>query len=322
MTLATGTSSSVVLSLKERDYWILRIDQNSQVNIDQLMKDYSVFYLMKGGLTLTMKTPSGAVKRLDVRTKFASFSVKGTTIAVLTDGEKRSLMSVHDGMVEAENFKMMEKTRVPEGFSYLVNLDGEKKIDLNLGAIDLYPWNPEDLEKELPELETVVEKIGDIGPTLNDAEKKKLEDLKDIDQAIELFETQNQSLFHELENLKENAKASREGYLAEKVKVDKDIRCLQTSPYECNLFNDKILYQRGFPRMWGTPRYRSGLVVGLQKYLQERNDEVTRREEDAKILADLMKKRDAVLSAVKTRRAGESELSSILPALQDERLRR
>ncbi len=74
--------------------------------------------------------------------------------------------------------------------------------------------------------------------------------------------------------------------------------------------------------MWGNPRYRTSLVVGLQKYLQERDEEVVIREEEARNLAELMSSRDAALKAVEHDRSRELNLDKLIPLLQDERLRR
>ena len=74
--------------------------------------------------------------------------------------------------------------------------------------------------------------------------------------------------------------------------------------------------------MWGNPRYRTSLVVGLQKYLQERNDEVSAREEEAQTFTKLMSLRASVLRAAESDRSQEKNLEKIIRILQDERLRR
>jgi hypothetical protein len=161
-----------------------------------------------------------------------------------------------------------------------------------------------------------------VGPTLDDQEKAKLIFLKEVDEKIAEFKETNKELRRELETLQDNAVQSREGLKAESVKIDKDIRCLQTSASECNLFTEKILVAKGFPRMWGNPRYRSSLVLGLQKYKIDRNEEVTGREEEAKILAQLMSMRNAILNQIENDRKNGKAIDKIIPTLQDQRLRR
>ncbi len=252
----------------------------------------------------------------------ASFGVQGTTFAVLTDGERHTLMTVNEGTVLAENYKLLAKTKVIEGHTYLVNRDGRNKIILDLDAVNLYDWNIQNLEQKTPSLNDLISQTGDVGPTLDDKERAYQDLLKEIDDKIVGFKNTNKELLREMGTLEENAIQSRNGLKDEKVKVDKDIRCLQTSTYECNLFTEKILIARGFPKLWGNRRYRSGLVVELQKYLNERNEEVTGREDEAKVLAKLMVARNATLKQMEEDRKNENDTDKIIPTLQAERLKR
>jgi hypothetical protein len=144
-------------------------------------------------------------------------------------------MTVNEGTVIAENYKISAKTKVIDGHTYLINREGESKIVLNLDALNLFTgmfrtWTRKSL----------------------------------------LWRMSSQKL----ETLQENALQSREGLKAETVKVEKDIRCLQTSPSECSLYSEKILVGRGLPWLWGNPRYPTSMVVELQKYLLERSEEL------------------------------------------------
>ncbi len=324
--LATGPHSDVLLTYRGYHSWILRIYPDAQINIDELLngkdKQTTVVNLMRGGIILRVKNNSGASGNVLVRTKFASFVVSNGTVAILTDGENQSLMSVQAGSGEAENLKTMDKTPVRAGHNYLVNREGEKKVQLDLDALDLFDWEPTNLTSTLPTMEKVTDLVGSLGPTLDDQAKAKLEALKKIDEVILAFKKENEILKRELAILLENAEQSRIGLRKERVVVEKDIKCLQTNEFECNLFSEKILLMRGFTKMWGNPQYRDSLVVSLGKYLQERNEEVQRREDEAKISARLMTAREAVLRAVEADRAAEKNLEKLIPSLQDERLRR
>ncbi len=324
--IITGEKSAVLLSYRDFYHWEARLSENTQVNIDELMKmdpeDKTIFNLVTGALAMKMKNTSGTVRNMNIRTKFASFAVRGTTFAVLTDGEKRSLMTVQEGVVVADNYKLTDKSKVIEGHSYLVNREGESKIILDLDAVNLYDWQIDNLNPVSPSIDDVVAKTGDVGPALDDQEKVRVNLLKDIDEKIADFKKANTELVRELETLNENAVQSRGGLREESVNVNKDIRCIQTSSFECNLFTEKILVARGYPRMWGNPRYKSSLVVELQKYLIERNEEVAGREDEAKVLAKLMSARNSVLKLVEEDRKNVTNIEKIIPALQDDRLRR
>ncbi|MES2526353.1 MAG: FecR family protein [Bdellovibrionota bacterium] len=324
--IATGEKSAAILAFRSYYNWQARLSENTQVNIDELMKmdteDKTIFNLVTGAIMMKMKNTSGTVRNMNVRTKYASFAVRGTTFAVLSDGEKRSLMTVQEGVVIADNYKLTDKSKVIEGHSYLVNRDGDSKIILDLDAVNLYDWNVESPVPESPSIDEVIAQTGDVGPTLDDQEKVRLTLLKEIDEKIAEFKSVNTDLMRELETLNENAVQSRQGLKEESVKVNKDIKCLETSAFECNLFTEKILIAKGFPRMWGNPRYKTSLVVELQKYLVERNEEVAGREDEAKILAKLMTARSSVLKTVEEDRKNVTHIEKIIPTLQDERLRR
>ena len=323
--IVTGEKSSVLLSLKGTYQWNVRLGSNSHVNIDELMKmkteETTFFNLVRGGLILVLENKTGIPRRVHVRTKFASFAVRGTTIAVLTDEEKESLMTVHDGTVEAENFKEMTKSLVKTGHTYLINRDGKSKIALDYEALGLYNWDTQNLEVDLPQIKDVIEKVGDIGLAPDEKEKAKLQLLKEIDENITLFRTQNDSFHRDLDILMENAEETKKGYLDERSKIERDIRCIETSPSECRLYSAKILQENGFPRLWGNPRYKASMVEGLKDYLGKRNEVVRERQEKANDLARLVKNRDAVLSAVEADRKQETNLEKLLPLLQDVRLR-
>jgi hypothetical protein len=324
--LATGPHGALLLSYRGPDTWFIRISPDTQVNVDELLKmkkeQSTTINLLHGGLIVRMNNVTGSARAIEVRTKFASFTARSGRFAVLTDGETRTLMTVQQGMAEAENFKLMERSSVRGGYTYFINREGEKKIQLDLDALDLYNWEPTDIDGIIPSPGKVIGVIGDLGPTPDDQEKAKLEVLKEIDASILEFKNENEKLRREYNILNDNAEQSRIGFRAERAKVNKDIHCLETSTFECNLFSEKILLLRGFPRTWGNPQYRNSLVVGLGKYLQERNEEVAGREEEAKILADLMAKREAALKAVEADRAREKNLDKLMLILQADLLRR
>jgi hypothetical protein len=323
---ATGPNSALLLSYRGPDSWLMRISSDAQINIDELMKmkdqQTTTVNLMQGGLILKVINKTGAARNIKIRTKVGSFSVNQGTLAVLTDGETRSLMTVQQGLVEAENYKLMEKTPVREAHTYFLNREGEKKVELDLDALDLYNWEPTDLASVFPVMEKVVVVVGDLGPTPDDKEKARIHLLKEVNASIQEFETENEKLQREHEILIENAEQSRLGLKEEKARVNKDIRCLETSSFECNLFSEKILLMRGFPRTWGNPQYRYSLVVGLGKYLQERNEEVINREEEEKILSKLMTSRKTILRSVRSDLAAGRNLEKLIRTLQDDRLRR
>lgn len=324
-TIVTGEKSSALLSLKGTYRWSVKIGPESQVNIDELMKmkseETTFFNLVRGGLILVLENKSGTPRRVNVRTKFASFAVRGTTIAVLTDEEKQSLMTVHDGTVEAENFREMSKSVVKTGHTYLINRDGKSKIELDYEALGIYDWNTDNLEAPLPKIEEVIQKVGDIGLAPDEKEKAKLLLLKDIDENISLFKNLSDSLRRDSDIARENAEETKRGYLEEKGKIDRDIRCIETSPSECELYSAKILRDNGFPRLWGNPRYKDSMIEGLREYLRKRTDVVREREEKAGDLSRIVKARDEVLRAVESDRKEEKNLEKLLPLLQDERLR-
>jgi hypothetical protein len=325
-TITTGENSAALLTYRGQYHWEAHLASKTQINVDELMnqrpEETTLFNLVTGAIGLKVKNSSGIVRRISVRTKFASFGVQGTKFAVLTDGEKRSLMIVNEGTVIAENYKTSAKTKVIDGHTYLINREGESNIVLNLDALNLFNWDIQNLNQEIPSLEEVISRIGDVGPALDDQENAQLSQLKEVDEKITEFKSKDRDLLRELETLQENALQSRDGLRAETVKVEKDIRCLQTSPSECSLYSEKILVGRGLPRMWGNPRYRASMVVELQKYLIERNEEVAGREDEARILAKLMSARKTAINQIEVDRKEGNNIDEIIQKLEDNRLKR
>lgn len=323
---ATGEESSVLLSFNGTFSWKLLITPETQVNIDELMKmrevQTTIVNVIRGGVIIEVENKNEAQRNFIVRSNFASFSVKAGKFSILTNGEKRSLVTVHKGVVEADNYKLMKKTLVREGNTFIVNREGEQKVELDVEVLDLYDWDLSRLDLRIPEIEEVTVKTGDVSPLIDETEKKKIAKLKEIDEAITEFRAQNENLSREMNILKESAEQSREGFRNESRNVNRDIRCLETSASECNLYNAKILYERGFPRMWGNPRYKKSLILELQKYLKERNEEIITREEEAKALVKLMSLRESALNAVVSDRAREANLEKLILLLQDDRLKR
>jgi predicted ribosome quality control (RQC) complex YloA/Tae2 family protein len=232
------------------------------------------------------------------------------------------VLTVREGIVEAENFKESQKSLIRDGHSYLVNREGESKTEYDLDTIDLFNWDSVKVDEPLPTLDAVVEKLGDLGPTLDDQEKARIQLWKEVDEKINGFRKTDEELNRELEILTENADLSRKGLTEERKKIEQDIRCIKTSVTECLLSSEKILLQEGFPRLWGTPQYRNSMVVGLQKYLQGREEEVKSREEEALEIKKLMQRRAAALRAMEVDRKNETNPEKIMLLLQDARLRR
>lgn len=321
--LTVPEESSALITFTDTDTWKLRVAGGTRINVDKLSPASTIINLVKGSIVLSAKNNSGRIRPVSVRTSFASFTFSSATVAVISDADKWNLMSVKEGTVVAENFKLMEKTQVHEGFSYLINRDGIAKNQLELSAIDLFHWDLSRPDPTVPAIDQVLVKFEEsVAAVPDEKEKIRQDNLSSIDEALKNFRKEHADLQRELEILAGNARDSREGFVSERRKVDKDIRCLQTSVSECNLFSEKILLLQGFPRTWGNPAYRESLVTGLRKYLQGREEEVGAREEEARILGELMKKREAALSTAETLRSREENPDRVVPLLQDARLRR
>lgn len=321
--LVTADGASALITFTDSDTWKLRLAAGSRVNFDKVSEDGTILNLVHGSAILSAKNNTGRVRPVSIRTNFASFTTSGALFAVTSETDKWTLLSVKEGIVIAENFKLMQKTQIHEGFNYLVKREGEARNQLELSAIELYNWDFSQPNPGLPAIEDVLKTFDErVAPVADEKEKLHQEKLVQVDEALKSFRTEHDGFRRELQILSDNARDSREGFVTERRRIERDIRCLQTSVSECNLYSEKILLLRGFPRTWGNPRYRSEIVVGLQKYLQEREDEVSIREDEARVLEELMKKRDAALSSAETNRTQEKDLDSIIPSLQDARLKR
>lgn len=297
------------------------LTEGSELYVDKVLSEDPKalrLNLRKGGLIGEARI----ALELILRTPVGSFRTTDAVFSLLVPNENEALLLVKTGVVEAENFKDGKVTKVIEGHTFQLNRDGREKLTIDLDALDLFDWSLTLESADLPSFATVSNKVGSLPPVLSEAELIQKDRTEDIDRALEVFRENHRRLLRENEILKENAEASREGFTSEKRRLERDIQCLETSASECNLFGEKILRDKGFPRMWGTPRYRHDMVVTLQKYILERRTEVEAREEEAKILTALMGRREKALRESEVLRENGNDLEAITKKLEDPRLRR
>lgn len=312
MRIETGPKSTVMLAFSGEYAWKLRLAQNSEFIVDDLMKknaqeeESSLFSLLKGAVLLSLDRQEAKVN-MRVKTVTATFGLRGTKLAIQTDGPDHSVLSVQEGQVETENFKTLKKSSVSAGEIYAADGKGKEKVELRPDLIGLYDWNLES-DTQAPELETMLEKVG---------MAKSSFDYTNLDTIVMTFKAKQAQMQKEYDLLKYKTEIQRQEWTQEQERIKVDITCLQTSANECQLSSEKVLTKRGFPRLWGTPSYKQKLVENLQLYTQEKEADQLKAEEALVKFDELLRRRLGALSVVEKKRQEGIELETLEAHLQD-----
>ena len=333
--IETKEKSFVLLSFGDKYSCYVRIGSNSKLNIDELLlnsqnnnSEQSFVSLIKGTLSVAVKKMN-ETPVIKIKTAFAIFGVRGTQFSVLTDAINYSLLVVKEGKVEAENVIAFRKRIVSTGASYLVNKNGEEKEFSDTEMINKFEWDLENLTIDHPEMEEMITMLGnpDLSPKKEDfvinSTPDKTKSLKELVQIeIDIFKRYDVDLQDYLSNdiqfLNELLLISEK----ERLKIKNDIFCLSTTRSQCDLYSEKLLMSRGFPRTFGTPRFIQMMIEDLNKYMKEQDDQISVAKSDKASLEDLISKRKILLENVEKQFLAGTELETIIPRLKDDKMRR
>ena len=323
----TADKSTVLIKFGGSYHCEMRLGANSKINIDTLAKsapgaiqESTMINLIKGGIYTLLV---GDTKEVDVRVKtFAAvFAVRGTKFTVLTDGTNRSLLSVHEGKVQTENFITGKVTSVVGGSNYVVDNLGKEAVSYEAETLRKLNWED---SSEAPESDMT----SIVGLHVETSQAKPTEDTKTQIDPVQLVESEF-TIFREVNgDIQENVallKDQQQQYIKnweqESPKIASDINCIQKSNFQCDLFSEKILLKRGFPRTHGSPRLKQSLVEELKKYMVEREAEIDELREKINNFETLLDKRVLVLKEAEEVWKNNPNPDAILPKLQDKTLR-
>jgi hypothetical protein len=239
------------------------------------------------------------------------------------------LLIVREGKVQAENIKAFKKRFVSAGSSYLVNKDGEDQEYSDIGMINKFEWDLENLTGEQLQIDEMINMLGN--PDLSvkkqelvlSEESEKSKSLKELIQIeINNFKRYDLDLQDYLTNETQFLNELMEIADKEKPKIQNDINCLSTTRSQCDLYSEKLLMGRGFPRTFGTPRFIDMIIEDLNKYRKDQDEKIVVAKSDKATLDTLIETRGILLKEIEKQYLEDKDLETIIPRLKDEKLRR
>ena len=200
---------------------------------------------------------------------------------------------------------------------------------LNPEMINKFEWDLENLTIDQPEIDEMITMLGNpdldkkkedsvVNPALD--KSKSLKELVQIE--IDIFKRYDLDLQDYLSN---DAQFLNELLLIsekERPKIKNDIFCLSTTRSQCDLYSEKLLITRGFPRTFGTPRFIEMIIEDLNKYVKEQDEQISLAKSDKASLEDLISKRKVLLESVEKQFLADMDLETIIPRLKDDKMRR
>lgn len=310
ITIEAKEKSTALLTFKGAYQWQLRITPGSIVNIDELMKKDSedmsesyFFNLVKGAIYANLLNTNGTA-RMRVKTSLASFGVRGTKFAIISQENEFAILAVKNGLVQAESFKTFAKDDIEGGKAYVTNKDGQKKIEENPDIIDSFNWDLEsESDKPIPTVDSILNVTGQFPPVdlTSDTVVPSFESVS-FDKEFETFKKETSDLIVTIEELENEIGVKERSLKAERAKILDDIDCLKTSNVPCSLYSEKILTMRGFPRTFGPAQVRNSLVKDLETYLEEKNSELLKTREELILIKKLFAAREDAIKDIEMKK--------------------
>jgi len=214
--IETKNKSAVLLSFGGKYTCKIRLGANTIVNVDELMKpssemkqEFSIMRLIKGAVIVHLKSHNNPV-RIGIKTKIASFGVRGTMFYVETDESNYSFLGVKEGTVESESFISLAKNLISGGKSFFTNKSSGDKLLSSPAIIDRINWDYENIrsdllyalqtEKTKQQLDTIVSFF----PFMNTTSQARLHNLRRLvdNDEVEEFISLNKQLYKNLEEKK------------------------------------------------------------------------------------------------------------------------
>lgn len=332
--IETAENSFALLTFSEKYTCRIKVGAKSRLDVDELLvqnvstkTEDTTINLKLGNVIVHLLNKNEPVK-IQVRTTSASFGVRGTKLAVFTDGSAEAMLCVEHGQVEAENKLNFKRSRINGGESYYIDKDGQDRKENNPQMINALDWNMDgdlpvllvlsELKEKLTSTSVVIQQVSESGVQ----SEVTPEMLASIEQEIKIFKEENIKLLEEVEVEKHSIAKYQADLEKDLVKINEDIHCLETSTVRCKLFTENILIKRGFPQTYGAPKLIESMTKDLKAYIEERNQEISDKQKDFVVLETLIKKRQEVLQVVETQLLNKTELNSIIPKLKEQALHR
>ena len=325
--IETNDQSSIDLNITKGFKATVRILPGSRILFEKDSPNHVLLTLQRGQIMTRIENVSNSA--LDIRTTLARFSSQTTSISgISTDGKTFSFLAVKSGNVRAENSKTHKFEMIQAKQSYLVvDEKGKERVSLMPEALALFTWDPKSATKQShdiatilaatggPFTETVEEKLSEAG--ISPEEQAKLEGF--VTEELRNFQIYTAKLHEEIASKRVTLGDLQKRMDKENLKIEADITCLE-SQKRCDLYTEKLLLDRGFPRIHNSSRMADAITKDLRKYQSE---EAAKLDEKHKEIEDMVKLEDArkeTWTWVQSRLSDKTIYREILSKLQDQNL--
>lgn len=210
--------------------------------------------------------------------KVAMFNIKSKVLSELKDGD--GLMILKSGLDIslnlsniAANFNLFdEKKRIVDDQALKDIARAQMKIEREKAKAKEQAEEEKRLEAQrlLAQKEANLKKQRQRAMRLKELSQRFHSLVGDFDQyleaqsnAVSAINHKNEMLFSELQNEEKSLKVT-------KVKIEKDLVCLQSSAKRCNLLNRKLLVSRGYPRIIFNSKSKASMGQELLRYVDEK----------------------------------------------------
>jgi hypothetical protein len=327
--LETKDRSLAVISFEGSYKWMLRVTPNTKIKSDELFraiiedgneKENSVFNLIKGTVFYLL-TNENDLARVKFKTFLTIYGVRGTTISVTTDGESFSNMAVKEGIVEAINLETMQKHMIYSGQFHIAFKKREEIIN-KPEIIDLYDWNLDsDRVEGIPGIESIQKYIEAPAEKLQKKTDMIIQDTsldESLKKEITSLEIRIRDHLEELKKIKSRIADRKFALEGERTGIEKDILCLKSDQGDCSLFSEKILMDRGYPRIYKSHSFKLSMAEELRKYLVEKEKEIENLEREYYSKARIQMAESELLIKVKGMVSAGSPTQEVLQLLGSE----
>ncbi len=329
--IETKEKSTVLISFCENYSCQIRLGSNTKINIDDLMKtdslddnERSVFNIIKGIVSFAVTTKKNPLN-IKFKSKGVTFGIRGTQFVIYSEEDNRTLLAVKEGKVEVENSYTNKRNMITESMAYVAFANGPEQISTNNNLIDLFNWDMEALDAPEPEIDQLVQMVGQSQSEVkNDSVvvNQAAEDLKmSLNSEIEMFKNHNREVSDRLANIDQYLKELEKNFREEKPKIDEDISCLIRSRLKCELYSENLLMHRGFPSTFGTPKLTQLIIDDLRLYIQEKEAEIAKNKKELEEIQILLANRNEILTSAQQDLEASKDPNQILLKLKENRLK-
>ncbi len=332
--IETKEESTALLSFGRGYKCLIRLLPETKVHIEKLLTvksdgtkgESTLFYIFSGQVIVQLSNlPAEAT--IDFKNRLARYSPQSSLSAIATDGETYSVLAIKTGSVRAESLKTNKFGMINGGENNVTNDHGRERKSVVPEVLTYFEW---DIKQYMPQKVDFNEILELTGGDFKDEPVSAVEDVQITSEAMRKMEEQ---ITLEMVNFRDYSLKVRDDILSgqedlasfrraqekENLRIQADIHCLETAR-QCDLYSEKLLLSRGFPRLHHSARMAASIIKDLKLYLTEQKSKSDEKQRDIEKLIKLEKTRSETMTWVLSRQSDKAQLREILNKLQDQSL--